>query len=557
MNNYPINKKYFFAIAIWASVLISSCHNYYMAVRVPKDVPTNGAATVDSLRLTDRYFILRNGSEAFYMSNIVLSADKQRLQCTLEKLSTNHSLHLIKGRGANMRYKGGESNDLLVLNEVHFYTPYDASAMVGNYTLSLNKIEKIEVIEKDRKRTTSSYVIGAVGYTLAAFAVVMVIAIATKSSCPFVSAYDGQQFTLQGEIYGGAIYPQLARHDYIPLVMNPFSDGTLRIKISNELHEHQYTDMAELWVITHDKNSKILSGEDGHLFRISNPQPPTYASLNDKATVLPALMEAGDQHLLYMDDTTTGDATNEVVMKFNTPASAKKGKLVLSLKNSYFLDLLYGELAKGFGSYYTTYIEQQRKKPTAELLKWVKEQQIPLEVSLKVGGSWKKITDLTTIGPLATRTIALQVQLPETREAVTEIKLSSGFMFWEIDYAAMDFTEDGLFDIQKITPAIATDELNKNILPELQKEDGVYLAQPDIGNMATMVYNINPLYNEAQTRTYILHSKGYYEHLRDFKTKPDIHFLNQFKVPGAFPLFGMQLYKKITADNFNSLSKSN
>ena len=48
-----------------------------------------------------------------------------------------------------------------------------------------------------------------------------------------------------------------------------------------------------------------------------------------------------------MDDTTPVNAGNDVVMKFTKPVAAKNAKLLLSLKNSYFLDLLYGELAKG------------------------------------------------------------------------------------------------------------------------------------------------------------------------------------------------------------------
>jgi hypothetical protein len=54
-----------------------------------------------------------------------------------------------------------------------------------------------------------------------------------------------------------------------------------------------------------------------------------------------------------------------------------------------------------------------------------------------------------------------------------------------------------------------------------------------------------------------LHTKGYYEHIRDFKNAPDFGFLNQFKNPGAFPQFGMRLYKKISAQNLTSLASSN
>ena len=305
------------------------------------------------------------------------------------------------------------------------------------------------MIQKDRKRITSSYVIGAIGYTVVALALVSVILLATKSSCPFVSAHDGNNFILQGEIYGGAIYPQLVRHDYMPQKMEPLTDGSLQLKISNELHEHQFTDMAELWVITHDKNTKVLSDEKGNLFSISDPRSPASARLNGQTDVTASLLKAGDNSLLYMYDTMAANAANEVVIKFNKPVAAKKAKLFPSLKNSYFLDLLYGQLAKGSGSYYPTFITQQRKKPVAELLKYNSEQKIPLEVSVKTNSGWQKIIVIITIGPLATRNMVVPIKLPETTEPFAEIKLSSGFMFWEIDYAAINYTEENNFTVSR------------------------------------------------------------------------------------------------------------
>ena len=538
-------------VAFVTMMLLTACQNYYKASPVHP-----GATTIDSLRLSERYFILRSGSESFYMKNSTLSADQKTMDCILDTVPFYHKLHLVNGENRKTKYKKNDPMELMVLNEVHFHMTPDNTAVPGHYQLQLDKIQKIEVIEKDTKRTTNSYVIGALSF-VGALVVVAIIVAATKSSCPFVSAYDGTNYSLQGEIYGGAIYPQLARHDYMPLKMEPLSDGSLQVKISNELHEHQFTDIAELWVITHDKNNKVLADETGNLYTVSAPQAPELATLNEKKDITASLQKPADNAVLYMDDTTAANATNDVVMKFNKPVIAKKGKLMLSLKNSYFLDLLYGELAKGFGNYYSTYIAQQRKKPVAELLKWIKEQQIPLEISVKTNSGWKKITDVTTIGPLAARNIVVPIELPETTEPFTEIKLSSGFMFWEIDYAALDYSTGNTFTVQKITPTKATDELGKNILPDLQKEDAVYLAQPDIGNIATLVYNCDPLRDDSKTRTFILHSKGYYEHVRDFKNKPDVGFLNQFKKPNAFPIFGMQFYKKMAAENIKTLAKSN
>jgi len=543
-------------IALMFAAALFSCHNFYKATNPTYKNEAQKTHKIDSLSQAGRYFILRSGSDAYYMHNPVLSADRQTLECTLDTLSSYDRLHLVRGRGGKLKYRKNVPADNFVLNEVHFYIKADNTATTGKYMLDLNKVQKIEVIEKDRKRTTDSYILGALGYTLGALLVAGIIVAATKSSCPFVSAYNNSDFDLQGEIYGGAIYPQMVRHDYIPLKMSPLADGTLQLKISNELKERQYTDMAELMVVTHDAGSKIYADEKGNLYSISNPQAPVSATLSNHRDVLSAISNAGDNAILYLDDSSQADAHNEVLLQFNKAASVSKGKLVLSLKNSYWLDMLYGELAKGFGTYYATYMEQQRSKPVSELLQWTKDQQMPLEVSVKTNTGWKVQTTITTIGPVANRTVVVPLNLPEG-EKITDVKFSCGFMFWEIDYAAIDFSDNASFSIQTFSPEKATDELGKDVLPQLNKEDGIYLEQPMIGNAATLVYRAVSNPDQSKTQSYILHAKGYYEHIRDFKNKPDIIFLKQFTKPNAFPMYGLKLFNKIRNESLESLAKNN
>jgi hypothetical protein len=528
--------------------IAAGCHNYYKASA--GRTGANASSTIDSLQLQNRHFILRSGSQALYMKNIVVSADQKSLTALLDTLPPQHKLHLVNGRGGNMRYRQNDVNDLAVLSEVHIYTPAIGRIAPGeNYSLLLDKVHKIEVLEKDKSRTAGSYVIGAVGYSAGALLLSAVIIAATKSSCPFVSAYDGKEFALQGEIYGGAIYPQLARYDYLPLKMAPLADGSLQLKITNELKEKQYTDFANLLVITHDAGTRLLSDESGRFYSISTPQKPLTAKLNGNKNLLPALEKENDNAVAYMDDTTTANANNIIALKFKKEPGVQTAKLVLTLKNAYWLDLLYGELAKGFGNYYEKYLKKQSKKPAHQLQQWITDQQLPLSVSLRTKEGWKKITDVTTIGPLANRTIVVPVDLPKTDKDDIEIRLSSGFMFWELDYAALDFSADNTFSVEKLSPVVAIDETGKDVLPSLQKEDGFYLEQPQIGNAATISYKPLAIVDPLKTQTFILHTKGWYQHIRDFTNDPNVPFLKQFTKPNAFPVFGKELYKKLETKN--------
>jgi hypothetical protein len=545
--------KNYFKLGIFSIIVLAfaGCNRYYKAVKTEN--PVDGK-TVDSLQNQNRYFILRNGSEAYYMTKIVLSEDRRKLSCVLDSLPASHQLYLTHGRNGNMRYIP-HLNDDAVLNEVHLFIKTSDSINTGHVTINLNQIQKIEVIEKDEKRTTSSYVIGALGYTVGAIAVVAIIVAATKSSCPFVSAYTNDEFVLQGEIYGGAIYPQLARDDYMPLQMSPTVNNSLQLKISNELKEQQYTDFADLLVVTHSPKIKILSDEKGNLYGIADPQSPTAAWTGNNKDAIAPLLENNDNTLLHFDDTLAADANNYVITKFNKPADKQNGKLILAIKNSYWLDYLYGEVAKGFGRYYNTYLKKQFKKPASNLLQWARDQKIPLEVSVKTKKGWQKMADLTTIGPLATREIVVPVDLKDVEGSSVEIRLKSGFMFWEIDYAAIDFSDDKNFSVDNISPSVAIDENGKNVLPLLGKKDGIYLEQPVPGNCVTLEYkNLPKQPNTSQT--YILHTRGYYIHKRELKGSPDIAFLKQFKKPGGLAAYSLELYKKFGNTSMQSLVKN-
>jgi predicted HicB family RNase H-like nuclease len=336
--------------------------------------------------------------------------------------------------------------------------------------------------------------------------------------------------------------------------MSPLNDGTLQIKISNELKEHQYTDIADLMVITHNKNSKAMVDESGYIFTIVNPQQPLSATLNNKRNVLSSIIKSNDDEILYMDDESNTNGSNQLNLKFKIPSKSYNGKLILRVKNSYWLDLLYGKLAEGLGTYYSKYIKQQKKKPAEELNKWINDQQIPLFVSIKTYSGWQQITAIPTIGPLATREMVVSVDLTQIKKEILDVRISSGFMFWEIDYVAMDFSENEKILVQTLSPLKAVDELGRNVLPQLQKEDGKYLVQPDIGNVTTIVYKPKDEEISETTNSYVLKTKGYYEHIRNFTTKPDIKFLNQFKNPNSFPVYGMALHKKVREENLKSLA---
>jgi hypothetical protein len=150
-----------------------SCMNYYKISKTSQNRSTPDIIIQANLQ---RYFILRNGDSAYYMSNII-SNDKKSLTCTLDTLSSQHKLHLANGRNGKMRFKK-YTPEAVVLNEVHIYIQQDTTALPGNnYTLMFDKIQKTEVLEKNKGRTTTSYILGGICIVVSILAIGTAVAI--------------------------------------------------------------------------------------------------------------------------------------------------------------------------------------------------------------------------------------------------------------------------------------------------------------------------------------------------------------------------------------------
>lgn len=138
-------------------VLLCSCGHYYKAIQAPIATPVEKAASIQKLSADKRTLILRNGTDAFLMNNVVIKAEEKLLECTLDDLPDIHRLHLTRGRDGKMKYlaggkEPGDIDDKAVLTEAHLYLLPLSSVAKGFQTILLNNITQIEIIEPDAKK---------------------------------------------------------------------------------------------------------------------------------------------------------------------------------------------------------------------------------------------------------------------------------------------------------------------------------------------------------------------------------------------------------------------
>lgn len=503
--------------------------------------PLSTESVVSQLQKKGKYIIIHYQNSAWHLANTSLNDGTKELRGNLETLSAKHKYYLKakKGGKAN-RYKHAKKADRPIY-EVHIYVDQNPQTSSPEVSIPFAMMNKIEVYDQH----TGATILSVLGTIAIVGGLLAIIIIATKSSCPFVYTGDGEDYYFAGEIYGGAIFSSLERDDYMQLPGFYPIDGKYHLQISNELLERQYTNLATLVVAEHPSNISVLLDKNGSIETIINPQTPTEAQSNN--IDMKELILAKDSNSFLFNETKTGDNASNLILTFKRPDKSAKAKLIINAKNSYWLDYIYGKFNEQFGTYYNTFAEEQKKVPAGKNIKWTLDQQIPLSVYVETEKGWKFVDYFNSMGPLAARDLVMPIDLTDVKGETVRVKLQCGFMFWEVDHASMDFTENIPVNVSTISPSFAMDEHGKDVVRSITAVDDNYLFQPEIGNVATIEYpSTTPAPGKIQT--VFLHSRGYYEYIREYKNWPDVNYLETFKNKGAFTRFSKEQYDVIMND---------
>lgn len=442
--------------------------------------------------------------------------------------------------GTSARYNPVDAH--ITLNIVHLYISEHQELASQQVRIPLSAVQRLDLVEKDTGRTTASYLLVGLGVAAGVFVIVSIIALLLKSSCPFVYAYDGHEYRFVGEAYGGAIFAPLERDDYLPLPTIQAHDQQYQLKISNELQERQYTNLAELWVVAHPAATQVLLDQRGGVHTIARPQAALRAVSLAGTDCAPQLA-AIDHDAFLFNENLPGPAVRSLTLTFQKPAAAHRAKLVLRAKNSLWLDYLYGEFARKFGSSYTAWAQHEKQLPAATINQWLRDQGMPLQVYVETVRGWQLVEAIPLVGPLAARDLVVPLDLTNVAPGPVRVKLQAGFMFWEVDYAALDASPNQPVTVEQCRPQTALDEHGRNQRDNLAANDARYLQQPRPGMEVTLRYQSRLVAPLTQPRhSVFLRTRGYYEHIRHYEGLPNLPELYGFRKPGRFMEFSQEKY---------------
>ncbi len=544
-----VNRKSIFqrglSLFLIVVVLNSMVGCYYYTYRVDS---APSIAKIDKLKNSPNYIIIHQADQAFNLKNVKVDQQGQILSGVLQALSPDHLKYLeTKSHpGSTNRYKKKTKGSVVgtprVVNEVHFYVK-DISLNEGEeIAIPLASIEKIEVYDPDTGATTASFFFGGVGIVIGTLTLVFIIILLTKSSCPFVYVNNGDEYVFAGEIYSGAIFQSIERDDYL-MLPKIITDQLLDIKVANKLKEQQYINQLGVMQVSHPTETRVLPDRQGAVHLITNQVRLTEAIV-DNEDITPLLQHHDSTNFTFNSEKGK-DFFNEVTLTFPKSSLSKEGHLVMHAKNSLWGDYLFGEFTKLFGSKYSSWIEKQNKKPTVETASWAVDQGLAMKVYVEINNEWKFVDIVDLVGPLAFRDLVVPIDLTNHHSETLKIKLSSGFMMWDLDYVGMDYSADSGMEVKYLNPSQAITNEGENVVTSMMSCDQEYLAQKKTGDEVTVSFPLNVVKREGVEYDYILHSRGYYQHVRDYDGSPEITTLLSFKLQGRFSRFSKEKYDEM------------
>ena len=517
--------------------LINGCYFYQVSRSTEPAGPT-----LMKLEGNNKLIILHAADSAWQIRDITAYGDS--ISGFIWKLN-GHDAYKTTLPDKNNRYKKSDyGEEFEVTDEVHIYVPGDIQIKSSKAVFATGSVDRIELYDPAKGATTASWIFGALGVSALVIAAIGIVVALTKESCPFIYVNDGSSEKFIGEIYSGAIYPSAERDDYLPLPRPAPGKKDYKIKMTNEVHEIQNTNLIELNVFDHPEDVNVLVDKYGLYQTIALPEAPVEAT-NLRGTDILQIIASEDSLSYYSDENIKDPpVTDGIIMKFKRPAEASTAKLEVKAKNTFWLDYIFARFHKLFGKEYDCWVEKQTPDLAKKMKNWSVEQKIPLSLYIEKNGKWQFVDYYNVTGPMAAKEDVLSFDISDITTGYLKLKLEFGYLFWDIDYAAIDYSLNVPVTQRVAQFESAIDNKDKDVRDLLKSADMLYYVQPEVGDAVDMTFSIPEPLNESQT--FILHSRGHYKILMNQTGNQQVRQLLAFRKKGHFPQFSNGIFREQT-----------
>ena len=389
----------------------------------------------------------------------------------------------------------------------------NSSLSPGPFSVEIQDIYRLTRYKKDKVKNASETVKGIfIGTAVAA-----TVTLAILCNCPRVYSIDDTgNKNLQGVILSGAISKSLEREELLPI--DPFygDSDTLTLRIANELPEKEFINQLSLFKVKHRKGYQIARESNGSLLEFQSIITPDSAKTNSGLNIR-SQIEKNDNLSYAFDSNIEETEFNSVIVSFlKSRLKSKSTQLIIRAKQTEWLEKVSDTFFSLYGNTFDKLTQKMDKTPKKILEKYMARQGIYLNVYMNTKAGWKNIGYFANPGIIQEKLLSIDLNWDEVSGEEIQIKLESGFKFWEINQIGL--TQDGHI-LTKYTdvPLISgKNESGENIIDLISHHDKKYAIQQANHSYIDLVFENNLEENEI----YVFKGSGYYHHERNYPHPP-------------------------------------
>ena len=318
---------------------------------------------------------------------------------------------------------------------------------------------------------------------------------------------------------------------------------TLHLQIRSGQNEELYVQQARLLQVTHNINDHVLLDRAGKVMVYRSPV------VAEKATIAASMdiqkdISTCDEKYYSFTHSLPGEHASSVVLDFKKPLQVKSGKLIIRARNASWGLYVFKKFKSLYGTYYPELLAQKDKADPQKLMQCELDQHLPLLVYIKQGKDWKLVDYFLTPGNVVSRDMIMEMNLADFKDADhLQLKLETTYMFWQLDYAGMDFSEPLPFETSYIAMASAS-KSGKAITAPGSNQAPVTLTDQD---QLDMDFVLQPAATASLANSYFLAGTGYYHDNTRFTGKAQLDVLAAFSKKDAFDNYSRQTFESLMA----------
>lgn len=522
--------------------LLTGCYLTFFKTNTQPSIAND---ELNQLNNINKYIIIHFQNDIRALKDAYVSGDS--LYGNIVPLPDEHSKYLHPPASSNKNRVKHKHKDV-TLTEVHLYTNALRDTTDSVFVSKISSFNRADVYELNKGATNANHIISSVGIAVGAVALISAIVIGSSGSknnssdtcnCPQLYMENNGTYSFTSGLYSGAVYSPLERTDYLPLKNTAINNDTLSFKISNANNEEQFINNVSLLQVIHSSNSSVLPDRHGAFYSYNSLQPPVHVGADKNNNIQNALQRTDEQYYSF-DNTANSNGFSDVTLDFKKPPTTQ-AKLVIHARNSFWGGLLHKEMLHYFGDNFEKWRAKQEKEDSKQLEKWLTDQALPLMVYVKQGNEWKFVDYFPMIGNTASRDMIMQIDTKNITGDKLQIKLETAYRFWDLDFAAMDYSENENFTVNNIQPQLAVKSNDADQKEALQRSDKIYTHLTDSDYISFRYYI--PL-AENNSSSLFLVSGGYYHTLEQITGKTNYSALYKLQKAGGFDKFSREKYKE-------------